>query len=166
MWGQEYTFASTSVMRVWRDSSFKHVLWFFSSDAQILLADLIWCYHTLPIWLAAWAFLNQINQSATMFARKCWICWSFILLKAFLNSLLAPTKFKPLSDDILLILPCLAINHLSARIHECLHWVCGFNMHCSTCKACKDWSISLQFLPAPFYDKWTKHIYFTVCERG
>ena len=47
----------------------------------------------------------------------------------------------------------------------CLHWVCDFNMHCSTCKACKHCSISLQFLLVLFYDKWTKHIYFTAYER-
>ena len=102
--GREFIIASTSVIRVWRDSSFKHVPWFFSNDAKILLADLIWRSHTPPMWLAAGTFLDQISQSTPGFARNWWTCWWFISLKGFFNSLSGPTKFLPLFDVILLTL--------------------------------------------------------------
>ena len=65
-----------------------------------------------------------------------------------------------------LTLPCLAMKHLSARINDSVYWVCNFNIHCSTCKAWKHCTISLQFLPALFFDKWTKHIHSQYVKGG
>ena len=114
---REFTTDSTSVIRVWRDSSFKHLPWFFNSNAKILLADLIWRSHTPLTWLAAGAILDQISQSVPVFAWKWWICCWFISLKTFFNSFLATTKFVSLSDFIPLTLSCLAINRLSVGIN-------------------------------------------------
>ena len=65
-----------------------------------------------------------------------------------------------------LTLPCLAMKHLSARINDSVYWVCNFNIHCSTCKAWKHCTISLQFLLALFFDKWTKHIHSQYVKGG
>ena len=112
------------------------------------------------IWLASVAFLDQISQSTPVFAENA----------EFIDG---SSHEKPPSThywhpQVCAIVWCynLDITTPSNELFQCgdkwicLHWVCDFNMHCSTCKACKHCSISLQFLPVLFYDKWTKHIYF------
>ena len=97
----------------------------------------------------------------TSICQKIWNCWWLISWKAFFNSS-ASTKFVPLSDVILLTLPCLAMNYLSAKINESVF----IEFVISIFTALLAWHVKIQpdlFLTL-FYDKWTKHI-ITVGER-
>ena len=116
--GLELTMASTSVNRVFNDSSSKLLLWVLDNDAKIFLADLICLSHIPPMWLAMGGFLFQTIQSVFWLSMKCFIFLWSISLKDFANSLSAPTKLFPLSQLMDLTLPLLTMKRLRVRMKE------------------------------------------------
>ena len=117
--GLEFTINSTSVIKVLRDSSFNDKLWVLKGPSNsMFLAVRIWRFQTKPICDAAGGLWCQSVQSALFSCKKFLILSWFISLNRCCNSFLVPTKFVPLSDQMDLTAPLLAINLLSARMKE------------------------------------------------
>ena len=116
--GTEFTMHSASVRRVRNDSSLRLFECSIKSADSTLRTDRIWRSQTPPIWLADGGFLFQFIQSQECERRKSPILdWS-ISLNAFFHSFAVPMKFLPLSDNISLTLPLLAMKRRNAWINE------------------------------------------------
>ena len=84
--GMEFTIASTSIIKVFRASSFKLDPWVLSSDTNTALADLIWCSQVPPKWLPAGGFSFQIIRSLPKFCKNPLILfWSVSRKPELLN---------------------------------------------------------------------------------
>ena len=126
------------------------------------------CYLKICFWLTDWlthaADCSSISQPDQPICAS--ICWEM------LNLLMIYIIKSPLQLIIGTHIVWYYTSDIAASCNEasqckdkwiCLHWGCDFNMHYSTCKTCDHCTISLQFLPALFYHKWTKNICSTVC---
>ena len=92
------TIASTSIMRVLRDSSSNWLAWFWSKPVSTLLAVRICLSHTPPMWLECGAFIFQENQSQPLLRSSLRILSWFISQRAASNSFFAPAKLVPWFD--------------------------------------------------------------------
>ena len=109
----KFMIALISVKKVFGVSSSKPVLCVLRTGESIAQADLICLSHTLPIWLAKGVFIFHCIQSAFCFISNSLILLWSISLMHFVSSFLAPTKFPPLSQQIDLTFPLLAMNRLN-----------------------------------------------------
>ena len=116
--GLEFTINSTLVIKVLRDSLFKDKPWVCGSPWNMFLAVRIWRSQTATICDAGGGLWFQSIQSAPFSCKTFLILSWFIPLNPCCNSLLVPTKFVPLSDQIDLTAALIAINLLSARMKE------------------------------------------------
>ena len=146
--GLELMISSTSAINVLSDSSFKEWLWVFNNYSKIVLADRIWRSQTPPIWEAPGGLFYNRIQSAPFSCKKLLILSCFISLNACCNSLLAPTKFVPLSNQTERTVPLLAINLQSAKIKKSAS---KKSLHSTTGKASEDSTIKLKFWSS-FFD--------------
>ena len=115
--GLELTMVSTSSKQVTQWLLIK-TLCVLIRDESMILADLICLSHAPPIWLAIGGFFCHTIWSALFFSNKSPILWlsiSFMHISSFFS---ASIKSLPLSHQIDLKLPCLAMKWWSARMNE------------------------------------------------
>ena len=114
----EFTIATTSIIKVFRASSFKLDLWVQSSDPNTALADLIWHSQIPPKWLPAGGFFLQVIQLLHKFCKNLLILFWSISRKPLQSSFFAPMKLLPLSDLSILTFPRRPISYLKHIIKE------------------------------------------------
>ena len=112
--GLEFTIASTSTSSVWVDSLYKFFPCVLTKAFRIPLAVLICLSQTPPMWLVVRGLFIQIIQSHPCICKYLLILLWFMSWKDFQNSLTAPMKLLPLSEQMLPLIrrmfPLLPIN--------------------------------------------------------
>ena len=112
------TIPSTSTNNVLSDSSSKLTPCVFMRDESMFLAGWICLSHTPPMWLANGGFFFHWIQSALFCNMNSPTFFWLTSFQHLASSLFAPTKLLPLSHRVVLILPRLSINLLSANIKD------------------------------------------------
>ena len=110
--------ASTSVNKVLHDSSTGLILCVLISDESMVLTDLICLSHTPTTLLATSGFFFHMIQSALFSSKKPPLLLLPISFMHFSSSFSAPTKLLPLSHQIDLMEPGLAMKCQGARMNK------------------------------------------------